>query len=451
MALIKDAKSAQHCEDESWGRMYDRATIEVIAGTGGNGSASLRHEKNAAKGGPDGGDGGRGGSVYVEADESLNTLHTFRYKRVFKAQHGGQGLKQKQHGKAAEDLVLKVPAGTVVHDADTGETLADLTEHGERVMVARGGRGGLGNTHFKTSSYQTPRFAERGEPGQERRLRFELKLLADVALVGFPNAGKSTLLSTISAATPKIGNYPFTTLEPVLGVVAVPGSEDSFVVADIPGLVEGAHEGVGLGDEFLRHIERTRVLLYVVDGSGQEGRSPVGDFETLQRELAAYQPEMAQKPALVAFNKVDMPEAQENLASFRAQIAVDDITVLAVSGAARVGLETLVLRLAQMLESAPPPHRFAPKREQTVLHPNPVDSSRFAIKRQADGTWHVTGPTIERIAVMTDMENDEAVRRLERELNRLGITRALESAGIQYGDVLQIGAVEIDWGEVDIG
>ncbi len=440
---------AQRSTGETWRQMYDRAAIQVTAGAGGNGSASLRHEKNAPKGGPDGGDGGRGGSVYVEAVGNLNTLHTFRYKRVFKAQPGGAGLKQKQHGKAGEDLVLQVPAGTVVYDAETAETLADLTDHGERVMVVRGGRGGLGNTHFRTSTYQTPRFAERGEPGQERRLRFELKLLADVALVGFPNAGKSTLLSTISAATPKIGNYPFTTLEPVLGVVAVPGTEDSYVVADIPGLVEGAHEGVGLGDEFLRHIERTRVLLYVVDGSGQEGRTAVEDYQTLRRELAAYQPEMAQKPALIAFNKIDMPEAQENLEAFRS-VVVGESTVLAVSGAARIGLEMIVLKLAEMLESAPPPARFAPKQEETVLHPHAVDNSRYAINHEADGMWQVTGPTIERIAVMTDMANDEAVRRLERELNRLGITRDLEAAGIAYGDVLQIGAVEIDWGEADL-
>jgi GTP-binding protein len=389
--------------------------------------------------------------VWVEADESLNTLLPYRFKRRFKAQPGTPGGKQKRHGKAGEDLVLKVPPGTVVYDEATGEIIADLAERGERVMLARGGRGGLGNTHFKTSTYQTPRFAERGEPGEERAVRFELKLLADVALVGFPNAGKSTLISAISAATPKIANYPFTTLEPVLGVVQVPGTEDSFVVADIPGLIEGAHEGVGLGDEFLRHIERTRVLVYVLDGSGQEGRSPLSDLEVLRRELALYQPQLAERPALIAFNKMDMPEAQQNWEGFRDDPAVRELDVLPVSGAARIGLDALILRIAQELENAPPQARFAPQQDaESVLRPQQVDSARYEIRRKGARTWEVSGPTIERIAVMTDLENEEAVRRLERELDRLGISRQLEEAGIEDGDVLRIGQVELDWGEAGV-
>ena len=429
--------------------MYDTSQVHVEAGDGGAGSASLRHEKFIAKGGPDGGDGGRGGSVYVQADPSLNTLLNYRYKRHFKAERGQPGRKQRQTGKAGQDLTLAVPVGTVVFDAATGETLADLAEPGEKVMVARGGRGGLGNTHFATSTYQTPRFAEKGEPGEARDVRLELKLLADVALVGFPNAGKSTLLSVLSAATPKIGNYPFTTLEPSLGVVAVPGTdgEQSFVLADIPGLVEGAHEGVGLGDEFLRHIERTRVLLYVVDGSGQEGRDPADDLRTLHRELELYQPELAGRPSVIAYNKMDMPEAEENLPKFLADPAVGDTPVFPISGVAHIGLEPLVLRIWQELQTAPPAARFAPRQDERVLRPAEVDSSRFQISRGADGAWEVSGPTIERIAVMTDLGNEEAVRRLERELDRMGISRGLEEAGIEDGDVLRIGQVEIDWGE----
>lgn len=418
-----------------------------MAGAGGAGSSSLRHEKFVAKGGPDGGDGGRGGSVYVAADRNVNTLLSYRYKRRFSAPAGGPGGKQRRHGKAGTDLTLTVPVGTVVYDDATGEILADLAEPGERVPVARGGRGGLGNTHFATSTYQTPRFAEKGEPGEERSIRLELKLLADVALVGFPNAGKSTLLSAISAATPKIGNYPFTTLEPMLGVVSVPATEDSFVVADIPGLIEGAHSGVGLGDEFLRHIERTRVLLYVLDGSGLEGHAPLDDLRVLRRELELYQPELAARPSLVAFNKMDIPEARETYPAFREEAGLPEERVLPISGATREGLDRLTLRLWRELQTAPPPTRFAPEPDDAVLRPREIDSARFEIRRKGERTWQVSGPSIERIAVMTDLGNEEAVRRLEREINRMGVSRALEDAGIQDGHVLRIGAVEIDWGE----
>lgn len=427
--------------------MYDRATIEVKAGSGGNGSASLRHEKFVAKGGPDGGDGGRGGSVYLLADPNVNTLLSYRYKRHYKAESGGHGSKQKKQGKSGHDLSLSVPVGTVVFDDATGEPLADLTEVGQRVLVARGGRGGLGNTHFSTSTYQTPRFAELGEPGVERQLRLELKLLADVALVGYPNAGKSTLLAAISNATPKVGDYPFTTLEPSLGVVSVPGTEDSFVVADIPGLIEGAHAGHGLGDEFLRHIERTRVLLYVVDGSGQEGRAPLDDLRVLRRELELYRPDLADRPSVVAFNKIDMEEAQAAWRDFQRAMAAEGTEVVAISGAARIGIEPLIFRVWRTLQTAPPPARFAPELDDTTLRPEATDTSRYQIKRKGKQTWQVTGPSIERIAVMTNLQNEEAVRRLERELDRFGITRELEEAGIEPGHTLRIGSVEIEWGE----
>lgn len=426
--------------------MFDRVTIEVRAGAGGNGSASLRHEKFAPKGGPDGGDGGRGGSVYLRADSSHNTLLIYRYRRIHKASAGAAGRGKRQHGKAGKDLILPVPVGTVVYDANTNKLLADLASPGEQVVVAHGGRGGLGNTHFSTSSFQTPKFAELGEPGEETRVCLELKLIADVGLVGFPNAGKSTLLSVLSAATPKIGAYPFTTLEPVLGAVESPNSDQTFVVADIPGIIEGAHTGTGLGDEFLRHIERTRVIVFVVDGSGQEGREPADDLQVIRRELELYQADLAERPALIAFNKVDMPEAQQNLEVFRARAEVTGMDVMPISAAARQGLVELKRAIAHKLEDAPPIQRFAPEQNETVLHPKYEDSERYQIRRKGNRTWQIYGPTIERLAVMTNMENPDAVRRLEREMNRLGITSELEERGIQEGHVLRIGGVEIDWG-----
>ncbi len=428
--------------------MFDRVTIQVKAGDGGDGSASLRHEKYVAKGGPDGGDGGRGGSVYVRADPSVNTLLQYRYKRSFKAERGGPGRRKKQHGRAGDDLVLSVPVGTVVHDGASGEVIADLTTAGERALVARGGRGGLGNTHFATSTYQTPRFAELGEPGEERSVRLELKLIADVALVGYPNAGKSTLISAISAARPKIGAYPFTTLEPVLGVVAVPDSDESFVVADVPGLIEGAHAGTGLGHDFLRHVERTRALVYVVDGSGQEGRSPLHDLDVVRREIGLHDPELLSRPSLVAFNKMDLPEARENWEEFSRAVRERGLEAVPVSAAAHTGLAELVRVMSSALAQAPAIRRFVEAEpEGEVLHPRPVDSERFDIRRKGVRTWQVEGPTIERIAVMTDTGNVEAVRRLEREMNRTGVTRALEEAGIEPGHVVRIGGVELEWGD----
>ena len=426
--------------------MVDQVVIEVKAGDGGNGSASLRREKFVPKGGPDGGDGGRGGSVYLVADPSENTLLPYTFKKRYVAESGGHGRSQKRHGKAGADLFLPVPVGTVVYDDETGELLADLSTPGQKVLVARGGRGGLGNTHFATSTYQTPRFAEKGEPGEERRLRLELKLLADVSLVGLPNAGKSTLLSAISSARPKIGNYPFTTLEPVLGVVQVPGSEKSFVVADIPGLVEGAHEGTGLGDEFLRHIERTRVLLFVVDGSSQDGVDPLDAIRILREELRYYDPKLLERPSLVAFNKIDLPEAQQRWESFKKEVETLGYEALPVSGASREGLRELIYKLSQMLENAPPIGTFAPQEEQAVIRLGSIDHRWYQIRRKGKRTWEVHGPTIERIAVMTDITNPEAVNRLEREMDRMGITKDLENAGIEPGHVVRIGGVEIEWG-----
>lgn len=426
--------------------MFDRTRIHVKAGAGGAGSASLRHEKFVPRGGPDGGDGGRGGSVYIQASDNVNTLLAYRYKRHYKAEAGGSGLGQKRHGRAGHDLVLAVPVGTVVYDDESDQPLADLTEDGGRVLVARGGRGGLGNTHFSTSTYQTPRFAEKGEPGQERTLRLELKLLADVSLVGLPNAGKSSLLAALTAAKPKVADYPFTTLEPMLGVVAVPDSETTFVLADIPGLIEGAHEGVGLGDEFLRHIERTRVLLYVVDGSGLEGHEPLDDLHVVRAEIREYRPELAARPALVAFNKLDTAEARDRWPAFQAAAGALGLEAVPVSAAAHEGLDGLVRRVAGTLAAAPAVPSFAEEQGEDFTQLREIDATRYTVERRGKHTWQVQGPSIERLAVMTDLSNEEAVLRLEREMGRLGITRDLEEAGIEPGHVVRLGHVEIEWG-----
>ncbi|HEV2123720.1 MAG TPA: GTPase ObgE, partial [Chloroflexota bacterium] len=329
---------------------YDQATITVTAGGGGNGSIHMRREKYVPRGGPDGGDGGRGGSIYMEADTGLNTLLNFRYKRKFKAEPGGAGGEKKMHGKAGADLVIPVPPGTVIKDAATGEVIGDVVEPGERVLVARGGRGGLGNVHFATSTQRTPEFAQQGEPGEERELELELRVIADVGLVGYPNAGKSSLLAAISAARPKIADYPFTTLEPNLGVVGI--ADESFVVADIPGLIEGAHTGAGLGHRFLRHIERTRLLLHVVEIAGIEGRDPLEDFERINRELAQYSSELPDRPQIVAANKMDLPEARDRWPAFQNAMKDRGLDVYPISAATREGIEPLlkavVARLAEL-------------------------------------------------------------------------------------------------------
>ncbi|HEU5374060.1 MAG TPA: GTPase ObgE, partial [Ktedonobacteraceae bacterium] len=321
-------------------QFYDRAKIFVHAGDGGNGSAHLRREKYVPYGGPDGGDGGRGGSVYLVIDPGLNTLVDYHYRQHHRAGNGGGGSKQRMHGAKGEDIVLRVPAGTVVRDADTSELLADMVDSDQQVMVARGGRGGLGNVHFATSTNQTPREAQKGEPGEERWITFELKLIADVGLVGFPNAGKSTLLSVVSAARPKIADYPFTTLTPNLGVVTIgaPGSGDdfSFVLADIPGLIEGAAEGAGLGHEFLRHVERTRLLLHVIDGASVE-HDPWEGFEAINRELAEYSEDLASRPQIIAFNKMDIPEAQERWPEMQRRAEEANLPIFPISAAARQG------------------------------------------------------------------------------------------------------------------
>ena len=418
---------------------YDEAKIYVKAGDGGDGCVAFRREKYVPYGGPAGGDGGRGGGVLLCVDRHLNTLYRFSRKRHFKAERGGHGRGKDQHGAFGAPLRVPVPCGTAVYDADSGDLLGDLTEQGQELAVARGGRGGKGNARFATSTNQAPRIAEHGEPGQERWLRLELKLLADVGLVGVPNAGKSTLLAAVTAARPKIAPYPFTTLQPNLGVVVL-DDQTEFVLADIPGLIEGASEGKGLGHEFLRHIERTRVLVHLLDGLSAD---PLADFVAINGELAAFGHDLARKPQLVALNKMDMPEVRARWPEVQAALeALGYPAAMAVSALAREGTRELLYRAAQMLAELP---EDAPAWELPVFRPG-VDEETFTVEREEDG-WRVRGVRVERMAAMTVWNLDEAVRRFQRTLERMGIAKALEEAGVQLGDTVHIGEAELVWEE----
>ena len=432
---------------------YDHTKIYVKAGDGGNGSSHFRHEKFAPRGGPDGGDGGRGGSVYLEATSNMNTLIDYRYRHHFKAGAGGAGMRQKMHGAKGEDVVLRVPCGTIVRDADTNELIADLVEDGQRVMVARGGRGGLGNTHFATATHQAPREAQKGEPGEERWITLELRLIADVGLVGYPNAGKSTLLSVVTAAQPKIADYPFTTLSPNLGVVVVgqPGSRDEidFVLADIPGLIEGAAQGVGLGHEFLRHIDRTRLLIHMLDGASLE-RDPWQDFQTINQELREYGERLATRPQIVVLNKMDLPEAQERWPALKAKAEAAGYPVFAISAAAHQGTDELmqytVRRLHEIRQEEAERAASEINTDMTgpVLRPLPDDA--FTVTKEK-GVYVVRGKRVERLVSMTDLENEEGMDRLQVTMAKMGVTKALEEAGVKVGDVVRFGKVELYWGE----
>ncbi len=420
----------------------DQVTIFVKAGAGGDGAATFRREAFVPRGGPDGGDGGRGGSVYLEVDPGLTTLRDFQYRHHFRAGSGGRGERQRRHGKAGEDLVLKVPPGTAVYDAATGALIADLVATGQRVLVARGGRGGLGNVHFATATHQAPRHAQKGEPGEERSLRLELRLIADVGLVGLPNAGKSTLLAALTAARPKIAPYPFTTLEPNLGVLDL-GEDDPRrpTIADVPGLIEGASSGAGLGHAFLRHVERTRLLVHVVDGAG---RDPEWDFRVIRDELAAYDPALLERPVLVAFNKIDLPEAVAAWPTFRAVRRREGLPVVAISAAVGTGLDALRRQIAELL---PPAEVLAgpPEPAGVVVHRLEAVGDAFAVDREADGAFRVRGRRIERLTAMTDFENEESAARFQRDLERLGVDAELRRQGVAPGDVVRIGRAELIW------
>jgi GTP-binding protein len=456
---------------------YDRATIQIKAGNGGDGSASFRREKFVPKGGPDGGDGGRGGSIYLRVNSDLNTLLPFHYKQHYKASHGGSGGGRHKHGKAGQDLYIDVPPGTFVEIIDENPisgsasevSQTDLLRPGQTLLVARGGRGGLGNLHFTTSTQQTPRFAEKGEPGDERTIHMELKLIADVGLVGYPNVGKSTLLSTVSAAQPKIGDYPFTTLAPMLGVVSV--DDDTFVMADIPGLIEGASGGAGLGLEFLRHVERTRLLLHIVDGSAglwrdleAEGEErddahpsqttdPIGDFKRINAELQEYDATLAERPQIVAINKVDLQEVRDRLPGLIEQFQEMGYEVYPISAATGDGVQDLLRAVAARLRELPKPEwdteeAIAEEEASVLVRPHYASESKyFKVIEEEKGRYRVTGSRIERLAVVTDANNRYALERLDREMEKMGISTALRSAGIEPGDTVVIGRIEMDWGE----
>lgn len=420
---------------------YDKAKIYVRGGDGGNGCIAFRREKYVPEGGPWGGDGGSGGDVVLVADEGLRTLVDFRYQSHYKAPRGQHGKGKNMHGGSGEDLHLRVPVGTVVRDADTGRLIGDLTGHGQRLVAAKGGRGGRGNARFATMFNKAPKMAEKGEPGGELWLSLELKLLADVGLVGLPNAGKSSLVARISAARPKIADYPFTTIVPNLGMVRVEEGL-SFVVADIPGLIEGAHAGAGLGHEFLRHVERTRMLVHLVDMSGFGGRDPVRDFDVINRELALYNPGLAEKPMLVAANKIDLPDSGENLSRFRDQLG-KQYEIFPISALTGEGLDSLVDRIGRLIGSLPAGETGEAEIAPEALH---GAGPRFTVSRDGP-VFIVGGKEIERHVAMTDLGNEEAVSRLQRIMNLMGIDRALREAGAKDGDPVRIKDYEFEYAE----
>jgi GTP-binding protein len=420
----------------------DRVKIWVRAGAGGDGAATFRREAHVPRGGPDGGDGGRGGSIHLRVDPGQTTLRDFRFRHHFRAAPGGRGEGSRRHGKSGDDLILDIPPGTAIYDDETGALIADLVATGQASMVARGGRGGLGNKHFATSTHQAPKHAQKGEPGEERWLRLELRLIADVGLVGLPNAGKSTLLAALTAAHPKIADYPFTTLEPNLGVMDL-GMEDERLptIADVPGLIEGASEGAGLGHAFLRHVERTRVLVHVVDGSG---RDPEWDYGVIRTELAAHDPVLLEKPILVAFNKLDLPAAADAWPAFRAARERDGLPIVGIAAADGRGIDELRAALASLLPSAEAMAE-PPEPAGVVIHRLEGMGNVFSIDRDEDGALRVRGKRIERIATQTNFDVEESAERFQRELMRLGVDAELRRAGVRAGDVVRFGSVELEW------
>ncbi|MBF2574251.1 GTPase ObgE [Listeria welshimeri] len=417
----------------------DQVKIYVKAGNGGDGMVAFRREKFVPNGGPAGGDGGKGADVVFVVDEGLRTLVDFRFKRIFKAEHGEHGMSKSMHGRGAEDLVVKVPQGTIVKDIDTGEIIADLVAHGQRAVIAKAGRGGRGNKRFATPANPAPELSENGEPGQERNVQLELKVLADVGLVGFPSVGKSTLLSVVSAARPRIAAYHFTTIVPNLGMVDA-GDGRSFVMADLPGLIEGASQGVGLGHQFLRHIERTRVIVHVIDMSGSEGRVPYEDYMAINNELEQYNLRLMERPQIIVANKMDMPEAEENLKEFKTKIA-EDIPVFPISAVTKTGLRELLLAIADKLETTPefPLNEILEQEdEDTVLYKYVAEEPDFEITREPDGTFVLSGTKIERLFTMTNFERDASISRFARQLRAMGVDEALRKRGAKDGDIVRL-------------
>ena len=418
----------------------DEAEIYVKSGQGGDGMVHFRREKYVPRGGPDGGDGGRGGDVVLEVRPTLNTLAAFRFTVRYVAEDGKNGGTNNKSGKSAEHLVVPVPPGTVVYDAGTGALIGDLTAPGQRLVVCKSGRGGRGNPHFKNSINQIPRTAENGEPGEQKRLRLELKLIADIGIVGVPNAGKSTLLSVLTNAKPKIAPYPFTTLEPNLGVANV-DEETTVVLADIPGLIEGASQGAGLGFEFLRHIQRTRVLIHLLDGLSAD---PLADFAQINSELALFDPHLARKPQIVALNKIDQPEVQELWPKVKKELKKRGYESMAISALARTKVRELLLKAVKMLAETPALEEVEPP--MPVYRPT-EDPRAFTISREDDGGWRIKSAAMERAAEMTPWDQPGSVRRFQRLMERLGVDKSLKEAGAQEGDTVYIGEYELEYQE----
>lgn len=418
----------------------DYVKINVKSGNGGNGAVSFRREKYVAAGGPDGGDGGKGGDVYFFVDPDANTLVDFRFKKKFRAEDGKNGEGNHRYGKSAEDLYIGVPIGTIIRDAETNEVLADLSEKNQKELILPGGRGGKGNSHFATSTRQAPRFSQDGEKGIEKDLILELKLLADVGLVGFPNVGKSTFLSRTTSATPKIANYHFTTLEPNLGVVK---SEygDSFVIADIPGIIEGASEGTGLGIQFLRHIERTRLLLHVIDVSGSEGRRPVEDFNTINEELKQYSEKLANRKQIIVANKIDSMQDESLYEELENMAKEKNIEIYKISAVTGEGIDTLLKRVVEIL-------KVLPKEDIVEIKERKVykleDENDFTITRE-DGMFVVDGPAVQKIMRRVNLEDNESMYYFQRCLEDIGVNKALKEAGVQEGDTVKVVDWELEW------
>lgn len=423
----------------------DTAKIFVKGGNGGDGAVAFRREKYEPAGGPAGGDGGNGGSVIIEVDSSLRTLMDFRYKRHYKAQPGEHGKSKNQFGKGSEDLILKVPAGTIVRDEETGDVLADLTEDNRRIVIARGGRGGKGNSKFTSSTRQAPRFAEGGSKGQERWIILELKLIADVGLVGFPNVGKSTLLSIITDAKPKIANYHFTTLTPNLGVVKVDEGK-SFVIADIPGLIEGAHTGIGLGHEFLKHIERTRVIVHMIDASGQEGRDPVEDFYKINEELEKYSEKLATKPQIVVANKMDLKESEEGYERLKEEVEKHGYDIYKISAATISGIKELKYAILNKIEEIGEPEPLEEEIDVEKLYEFSKKDREVQVRKQGD-TYFVEGYPIEKLLNSTNFEDHESLRHFQEVLRKRGIIEELKELGIGEEDIVNICGYEFEFFE----
>lgn len=418
----------------------DYVKIIAKAGNGGNGAISFRREKYVAAGGPDGGDGGKGGNIYFEVDPDSNTLIDFRYNKKFKAENGKKGEGAHKYGKSGEDLYIKVPIGTIVRDAKTNKVLADLSHEGQKELILAGGRGGKGNSHFATSTRQAPRFAQDGEKGEEKELILELKLLADVGLIGFPNVGKSTFLSMTTSATPKIADYHFTTLEPNLGVVKTDYG-DSFVIADIPGIIEGASEGTGLGLQFLRHIERTRLLLHVIDVSGSEGRNPVEDFHTINKELKQYSEKLSQRKQIIVANKIDVMQDEESYKELEKVAKENNLEIYKISAATGQGISELIKHVSNVLKTLPKEDliEVTDKKVYTL-----EDEDEYTIEKE-DGKFIIKGEAVERIMRRVNIADNESLYYFQKSLDNLGVNQKLKEMGIKEGDLVVIDDYELEW------